>query len=49
LRGVALDTEEGTHAFGRRIGDADERTSEHVPIEANGLVEVGNGDADVAE
>ena len=29
-----VDAEEPPHAVGRRVGDADERAAEHVPVEA---------------
>src|SRR6185503_6790021 len=41
--------EERAHAIGRRIGDADERTAEHLPVELHRAVEVRDRDADVAE
>jgi hypothetical protein len=41
-----VHAEERAHALGRRVGDADERAAEDVPVELHGLVEVGDGDAD---
>src|SRR5258705_2736949 len=41
--------EERAHALGRGIGDADERTAEHLPVELHRTVEVRDRDADVAE
>ena len=44
-----VDAEEAAHALGRRVGDADQRAAEHVPVELHRPVEVRHRDADVAE
>ena len=44
-----VDAEEAADAFRRRVRHAHERTTEHVPVELHGPVEVRYRDADVAE
>src|SRR6185437_2417365 len=44
-----IDLEEGPDPFRRRIGHADERAAEDVPVEPDGRVEVRDGEADVTE
>jgi hypothetical protein len=48
-RSGAIDAKECPHTLGRGVRDAHERTTEDVPVKPDGLVEVGHGDADVAE
>jgi hypothetical protein len=48
-RRVVGDSEKSPHAIGRRIGDANERTAEHLPVEPHGLVEVRHRYAGMAE
>src|SRR5688572_14909822 len=44
-----IDAKKRSHAIGRLIRHADERAAEHIPVEADELVEVPDGNADVAE
>src|SRR5687768_6827222 len=44
-----IDAEEGADPLRRRIGDADQRAAEYVPVKADERVEVADGDADVGE
>ncbi len=46
---VCIHAEERPHSVRRRVGHTHERAAEHVRIEADGPVEVGHGDAGVAE
>ena len=48
-RSRRVDAEERPHAIGRRVGHADQRAAEDVPVKADELVEVLDSDADVAE
>src|SRR4051812_31762752 len=46
---LALDAEERADAVRIRLGDADQRAAEDVPVEAHGGVEIRHRDAAVAE
>ena len=46
---VRTNAEEALDAIGRLIGDADQRAAEDVPVEADGGIEVADGDAGMAE
>src|SRR5215217_4492232 len=48
-RSGRVHTEEAPHALGRGVGDADERTAKHIPVEPDGLVEIRDRQADVTE
>src|SRR5689334_3686315 len=46
---IGVDPKEGPHPVRRRIRDTNQRTPEDLPVELHRAVEVGNGDAAVAE